>query len=83
MQIVRCLCFRSGVICQNLIRGKNNVTCASRTLEYDPQKLDQEIFLSLRSADSVAQAPGFSRAILSASHISMDMGITQTGFRVT
>lgn len=44
--------------------------------------MNQEIFLLLRSADSVAHAPGFSRALLSASHISMDMGITQTGFRV-
>jgi len=48
---------------QNLIRSQNDVTSASRTLQYD-------------------HAPGLSGAILSASHISMDKGITRTGFRV-
>ena len=65
---------------QNLIRSQSDVTSASRTLQYDPQ-LNQEIFLALRSADCAEHA-GFSGAVLSASHISMDKGITRTGFRV-
>ena len=66
---------------QNLIRSQNDLTSASRTLQYDPQieprHLSGAQIRRLRRA-----CAGFSGAILSASHISMDKGITRTGFRV-